>query len=158
MVQIGRGPILAESPLTVPSIVRVTSNGDSHAIARVRQRLKLAAIGYAAARHGIDADVRKCRAGFIRLARMSIEYGETLMGADPRKRPIDPHLLPDNEDLMLAAIAYAAARHGVDADAGMSRAGLADLAQVSIDYYEVFLGAAPRKRPVDPHLQLDNGA
>lgn len=60
--------------------------------------------------------------------------------------------------LKLAAIAYVNARHGVDADAGLSRAGLALLANAAIEYYEALTGADSKHRPVDPGLRLDNGA
>jgi hypothetical protein len=60
--------------------------------------------------------------------------------------------------LKLAAIAYVNARHGVDADAGLSRAGLALLASAAIEYYEALTGTDPKHRPVDPGLRLDNGA
>jgi len=59
--------------------------------------------------------------------------------------------------LKLAAIAYSNSRHGIDADVGLARAGLALLAQAAIEYYEALAGAASRDRPVDPHLHLDSG-
>jgi hypothetical protein len=59
--------------------------------------------------------------------------------------------------LKLAAIAYSNARHGIDADVGLSRQGLAILAQAAVEYYEALTGADPAKRPIDPYLQLDNG-
>jgi hypothetical protein len=80
----------------MPSNVRVTTNGDSHAIGRARVRLKLAAIAYTDARHGIDADVGMARAGLALLAQAAVEYYEALTGADPRNRPVDPHLQLDN--------------------------------------------------------------
>jgi hypothetical protein len=80
----------------MPSHVRVTSNGDSHAIGRARVRLKLAAIAYVNARHGIDADVGLSRAGLALLCSCAVEYYEALMGADPSKRQLDPHLQLDN--------------------------------------------------------------
>lgn len=80
----------------MPSHVRVTSNGDSHAIGRARVKLKLAAIAYANARHGIDADVGLSRAGLALLCQLACEYYEALANADPHKRPLDPHLQIDN--------------------------------------------------------------
>jgi hypothetical protein len=76
----------------VPTKVTVSHNGDSHAIGRARLRLKLAALAYANARHGSDADVGMSREGLALLCAMSIEYYEALTGADPRDRPIDPNL------------------------------------------------------------------
>ncbi len=77
----------------MPSSVRVTTaGGDSHAAGRARLKLKLAAIAYVNARHGVDADVGLSRAGLALLAQAAIEYYEALTGADPRKRPVDPHL------------------------------------------------------------------
>lgn len=80
----------------MPSNVRVSSVGDSHAAGRARLKLKLAAIAYVNARHGIDADVGLSRAGLALLASAAIEYYEALTGADPSKRPVDPHLQLDN--------------------------------------------------------------
>jgi hypothetical protein len=143
----------------VPSHVRVSSgNGDSHAAGRARLKLKLAAIAYVNSRHGIDTDAGMVRAGMVLLTQMAVEYYEALMGADPIKRSVDPLLQLDNGRLKLAAIAYVNARHGVDADVGMARAGMALLAQAAIEYYEALTSASPSKRPVDPLLQLDNGA
>lgn len=76
----------------MPNHVRVSSVGDSHAAGRARLKLKLAAIGYVNTRHGIDADVGLSRAGLALLAQAAMEYGEALTGADPKQRPIDPHL------------------------------------------------------------------
>ncbi len=59
--------------------------------------------------------------------------------------------------LKLAAIAYVNGRHGADANAELSRAGLALLCSAAIEYYEALTGGDPSKRPVDPHLRLDNG-
>lgn len=56
--------------------------------------------------------------------------------------------------LQLAAIAYAAARHGVDADVGMAREGLAILCQAAIDFVESLPKEDQAKRAVDPHLQI----
>lgn len=80
----------------MPPNVRVTSNGDSHAIGRARVKLKLAAIAYANSRHGVDADVGLSRAGLALLCQMACEYYEALSCADPLKRPVDPHLQLDN--------------------------------------------------------------
>lgn len=76
----------------MPSHVRVTNNGDSHAIGRARMRLKLAALAYANSRHGIDADQGLSRAGLAVLCSMAVEYYESLTGADPKNRPDDPQL------------------------------------------------------------------
>jgi hypothetical protein len=77
--------------------VRVSGgNGDSHAAGRARQKLKLAAIAYVNARHGVDADAGLSRAGLALLCSVAIEYYESLTGADPSKRPVDPSLQLDN--------------------------------------------------------------
>ena len=123
---------------------------------RARVKLKLAAIAYVNSRHGIDADIRLTRAGLALLYNTAIDYYEALTGADPKKRLV-PDLQLDNVKLCIAAIAYVNARHGVDADAGLSRAGLALLCNAAIEYCEALMGGHPKKRPVDPHLQLDNG-
>lgn len=80
----------------MPSHVRVSSNGDSHAAGRARLKLKLAAIAYVNARHGVDADVGMSRAGLALLAQAAMEYYEALTGADPKNRPVDPYLQLDN--------------------------------------------------------------
>jgi hypothetical protein len=83
----------------VPSQVRVSGgNGDSHAAGRARLKLKLAAIAYVNARHGIDADAGLSRAGLALLAQAAIEYYEAIAGADPSSRPVDPHLQLDNSN------------------------------------------------------------
>lgn len=141
----------------MPVNVRVSGTGDSHAAGRSRLRLKLAAIGYVNARHGVDTDVGLARAGRALLRTAAIEYYEAVTGADPKHRPNSARLPLDNGTLELAAIAYVNARHGVDADSGLARAGLALLAQAAMEFYETLVGADPKKRAVDPYLQLANG-
>ncbi len=86
----------------MPSHVRVSNNGggsgDSHAAGRARLRLKLAAIAYVNARHGVDADAGMARAGLALLAQAAMEYYEACTGADAGKRPVDPYFaqLGDN--------------------------------------------------------------
>lgn len=82
----------------MPTNVRVSGNGtgDSHAAGRARLKLKLAAIAYGNARHGIDADQGLSRAGLALLCQAAIEYVEAITGSDPKRRPIDPHLQLDN--------------------------------------------------------------
>ena len=151
--------------------MRHSGNGsDSLAAGHGRQKLKLAAIGYVNSRHGVDADAEIAIAGLALLAQTALEYYEVLMGAAPKNRPADPYFQLDDVDvpeatrarqrLRLAAIAYVNARHGIDADAGMSRAGLALLAQAALEYYEALVIAAPKRQPsaVEPHRQLGNGA
>jgi hypothetical protein len=82
----------------MPSHVRVTQNGDSHAIGRARLRLKLAALAYTNSRHGIDADPGLSRAGLQVMCLAAIQYYEALTGADPAKRPVDPSLQLDAGD------------------------------------------------------------
>lgn len=136
--------------------VRVSNNGDSHAAGRARYGLKLAAIGYASARHGVDADVAKARTGRAHLHSAAFEYYEAITGMGLQKRSVDLYQFDD--DLTYAASAYVNARHGIDADMGLCRAGLAILCSASVEFCEAVAGADPKKRPVDPHLQLDNGA
>jgi hypothetical protein len=76
----------------MPPKVTVSQTGDSHAIGAARLRLKLAALAYTNARHGVDADVGMSRAGLALLCASAIEYYEALTGADPRDRPIDHQL------------------------------------------------------------------
>jgi hypothetical protein len=149
---------------------RHTGANDSLAAGYGRQKLKLAAIGYVSARHGVDADADLVRSGLALLAQTALEYYEALKGAFPKDRPADPYFLIDAVDvpeatrarqrLKLAAIAYVNARHGMDADRGMSIAGLALLAQAALEYYEVLaaVGGASKKAPIEVQRQLGNGA
>lgn len=130
---------------------------NSHAAGRARQRLKLAAIGYVNARHGIDTDVDLARAGLMFLCQMAIEFVASLPGTYLKNRRIDLYAQGNSETLKLAAIAYVSARHGIDADVGMSREGLAILCQAAIDFVESLPKDEP-KRSADPHRQIGNGA
>lgn len=130
---------------------------DSHAAGRARQRLKLAAIGYVNARHGIDTDLDLARAGLLFLCQMAIEFVTTLPGTHLKRR-LDLHTQGNNETLKLAAIAYVSARHGIDADVGMSREGLALLCQAAIDFVESLPREDQPKRSADSHLQIGVGA
>lgn len=132
--------------------VMVSNTGDSHAAGRARLKLKLAAIGYVNVRHGIDADVKVCRAGLALLCNTALEYYRALMPAGPAA-VVGSGDLRGTEQIQLAAVAYVNARHGVDGDAGLARAGLALLCSVAIEYSESRVGADPKKRPVDPQLQ-----
>lgn len=138
----------------MPSHTRV-NGGDSHAAGRGRQRLKLHAIGYVNSRHGVDADIESARAGLTRLCQMAVEFVETLSGV-PLKRRVDLYQ-GDSELLKFAAIAYVNARHGIDADVGMAREGLAFLCQAAIDYVESLPREDSTKRSSNPHLQIGNG-
>jgi hypothetical protein len=129
------------------------NGGDSLAAGRCRQRLKLAALGYANARHGVDAEVELARAGLTRLCQIAGEFVDALDGT-PRR--IDCRQ-GDSGMLQLAAIAYASARHGIDADVGMAREGLAMLCQAAISYIESVPWEDSSKRPTSTHPQLGNG-
>lgn len=134
------------------------SGGDSLAAGRARQRLKLLAIGYVNARHGVDADVDLARAGLVRLCQGAVEYVDTLEGGTALKdRRIDLQRQGDSVSLQLAAIAYASARHGIDADVGMARDGLALLCQEAIGYVASLPWEDLPKRPAGKPLQLGNG-
>ena len=140
----------------MPAHVRV-NGGDSLAAGRSRQRLKLYAIGYVNARHGIDADDALVQAGVKLLRQAALDFVDALSGALMKARRSDLYPQGDDETLKLAAIAYVNSRHGVDADVGMAREGLSLLCQAAIDYVE----SMPRegvKRSNNPHLQLGNGA
>jgi hypothetical protein len=136
--------------------VMVSNTGDTHAAGRARLKLKLAAIGYVNVRHGIDADIKVCRAGETLLCMAALEYYRALLPSAP---PINVGSgdLRATEQLRLGAVAYVNARHGVDGDAGLARAGMALLCSVAIEYAESRIGADPKKRPVDPQLQQLNG-
>ena len=142
----------------MPSPARANGNGsDSHASGRARQRLKLAAFAYVYARHGIDTDVDLARAALMFLCQMAVEFVATLPGAHLRSRRLDLYAQGNSEMLQLAAIAYVNARHGTDADRGMTQEGLALLCQAAIDFVESLPKEDPSKRSADPRLQIGNG-
>lgn len=134
-----------------------SNGGDSLAAGRARQRIKIAAVGYYGSRHGIDATEKKLRASVDLLCKMAIEFGVALGIARGRRidlyRQVDDEVL---EMLLVAAIAYASARHGVDADVGMAREGLAVLCQFAIDFVEA-LPKEETRRSAGPQLHLGNG-
>jgi hypothetical protein len=137
---------------------RLSSGGDSHAAGRGRQRLKLGAIGYTNARHGVDADAVSVSAALSSLCLMAVEFVEALSGTVLKIRRTDLARQGNSEIIKFAAIAYASARHGIDADRGMTIEGLAMLCQAAIDYVESIPKEDPTKRPAMPHLQIGNGA
>jgi len=138
----------------MPLQPRAVSGGDPHAAGRARQRLKLAAIGYVGSRHGVDADPDLSRAALALLCQIAHEFVESLGTMRKKRRDREGHIEP----LKLAAIAYASARHGIDADVGMSREGLALLCQGAISYVESLPDeeVAP-KRTADPRFQIGTG-
>ena len=138
----------------MPAHVRV-SGSDSLAAGRSRQRLKLCAIGYVNARHGMDASDELVQTGVNLLRQGAIDFVDALSGSPLKTRRCDLYPQGD-ETLKLAAIAYVNARHGIDADVGMAREGLSLLCQAAIDYVEALPSAS--KRPNSVHLQLGNGA
>ena len=140
----------------MPTQARVNGS-DSHAAGRGRQRLKLGAIGYAHARHGIDTDADLARVALMVLCQMAIEFVAAIPGTHLKNRRIDLYAQGNSEMLQLAAIAYSSARHGVDADVGMAREGLAFLCQAAIDFVESLPKDEP-KRSADPHSQIGTGA
>jgi hypothetical protein len=132
------------------------NGGDSLAAGRARQKLKLAAIGYANVRHGVDADVELARAGLSRLCQVAVEFVDALAGTPLKNCRID-NRQGNSLALQIAAIAYASARHGIDADVGMAREGLATLCQAAISYVESLPWEDSSKRSTSQHLQLGNG-
>lgn len=138
----------------MPSHTR--ANGDSLAAGQGRQRLKLLAIGYATARHGVDGDVELVRAAVTRLSQGAVEFVAAAAPHAVKNRRIDR---PGNSEMLqLAALSYANARHGIDADVGMAREGLAMLCQAAISYVEALPWEDALKRSSSLHLQLGNGS
>jgi hypothetical protein len=142
----------------MPSPHTRVTGGDSHAAGVARQRLKLAAIGYANSRHGIDASPELAQAALWFLCQKAIEFVETLPGASSNRRG-DLYRQGDHEALQLAAIAYSCARHGIDADVGMAREGMGILCQAAINFVESLPKEdSPSKRAGDPRFQLSGNA
>lgn len=132
--------------------------GDPQASGRGRQRLKIGAIGYAASRHGIDSDSARTKKAALRFCRLAVEFAETLPGARIKRIRDDLLLQGDVDILLFAGLAYAGARHGIDADVGMAREGLAFLCQSAISYHESIPDEDAPKRSADPRFQIGNGA
>jgi len=131
------------------------ANGDSLAAGHGRQRLKLLAIGYASSRHGVDGEIELVRGAITRLCQGSVEYVAAAAPHVLKNRRIDR---PGNSEMLqLAALAYANARHGIDADVGMAREGLSMLCQAAVSYVES-LPWEDSKRSTTLHLQLGNGS
>jgi hypothetical protein len=144
----------------MPSHVRATggdARGDSQAAGRGRQRLKLSAIAYNSARHGVDATVELAQAALWQMCQIGLEFVDALPGALLKNRRVDLYRQCDNEMLALAGIAYACARHGIDADVGMAREGLAMLCQAAIDFAELLPREDQSKRSSNPNLQIGTG-
>ena len=110
------------------------ANGDSLAAGQGRQRLKLLAIGYATSRHGVDGELALVRVAILRLCQGAVEFVAAAAPEIVKKRRIDRQ--GNSELLQVAALAYANARHGIDADVGMAREGLAMLCQAAVGYVE----------------------
>jgi hypothetical protein len=126
---------------------------------RGRVKLKFMAIAYACSMHGIGADIERVRGARELLDNAAAEYYEAVTGTGLKKLLGEHDLHVVNSKLYIVAIAYMNARHGVDADSGLVRAGLALLCNYAIEHCETLLGdKRPNKRAVDPHLHLDNGA
>jgi len=141
----------------MPPQSRVSVSGsDTHAAGRGRQHLKLGAIGYSNARHGIDASEQLLRVATLLLCQKAVDFVMTLPDPPRLARGIDL-LRGDVEPLQLAAIAYSCARHGVDADVGMAREGMAFLCQAAIDYVESLPKEDAGRRSSSAHLQLGHG-
>src|SRR5262245_8005186 len=141
---------------SMPSHARVTG-GDSHASGRARQQLKLAAIAYNSARHGIDATLELVHTARLLFRRKAIEFVDTLPGALSKNRRADLLCPQGNSEMLeIVGMAYANARHGIDADVGMAREGLALLCQEAINYSESLPREDPSKRSASPHLQIGN--
>lgn len=140
------------------SHTRVNGGDSPAAQGRARQRLKLAAIGYVNSRHGVDASVELAHAGLIGLRKVALEFVDALPGALLKNRRIEFWRPSNDAALQLAAIAYVSARHGIDADVGMAREGLALLCQAAIDYVETLPKEDAAKRSLHTHLQIGNGA
>lgn len=140
----------------MPSHTRVNGGDSPAAQGRGRQRLKLSAIGYYSSRHGVDATVESAQAARKFLRQTALEFVTALPGDLLKNRRIDRQ--GDDELLCIVAIAYACSRHGIDADVGMVREGLALLCQAAIDYAESLPREESSKRSSSPHLQIGNAS
>jgi hypothetical protein len=103
----------------------------------------------------VDGDVELVRAALTRLCQGAVDFVAAAAPSAVKNRRIDR---PGNSEMLqVAALAYANARHGIDADVGMAREGLAMLCQASISYVEALPWEDTVKRSTGLHLQLGNG-
>jgi len=144
--------------MAAPTRVHVGAGNSSPAAqGQARQRLKIAAIGYVNARHGIDATAELAKAALLRLGQAAVEFGEALPGQPLKNRRTDLYRQGNYETLQLVAISYASARHGIDADSGMAMEGVRTLCQAAVDFGEALpAGEVPAKRNGTP-LQISRG-
>jgi hypothetical protein len=140
----------------MPPQARVNGS-DSQASGRARQRLKLGAIGYVNARHGVDTDADLARGALMTLCQRAVEFVASLPGGNLKNRRVDLLSQGNRLQLQLEAIAYGSARHGIDADVGMAREGLASLCQAAIDFVESLPKDAPSRGSSNGHHQIGNG-
>ena len=141
----------------MPALGRSSGSSDPQATGRSRQRLKITGLGYAHSRHGVDADLAHVRGAVLVMRQAAFDYAASLPGSQLRGRRFDPSQ-GDSTMLENAAIAYAAARHGVDADVGMAREGMAMFCQAAVDYAESAARDDQPRRFTEAHRQIGNGA
>ena len=140
----------------MPGPGRASGTSEPQVAGRSRQRLKIAGLGYAHSRHGLDADLAHLRGTVLVLRQAAFDFAAALPSSHLRGCRFDPSQ-GDSTMLENAAVAYAAARHGVDADVGMAREAMAMLCQAAVDYAESILRDDPPRRSADPQRQIGNG-
>ena len=106
------------------------ARGDSIQAGQARVRLKLGAIAYASAQVGLDVDAKLARVALGALIEAGIRYWEAVTG----KRFTAKVDFTRADELRVAALAYVNARHGVDANIEIARAGMGVLCEASINY------------------------
>lgn len=108
------------------------ARGDTLEAGRARVRLKLSAIAWAHSQAGLDTGAGVQRAALGMLVEAGVRYWEAIMN---RKYEGD-RSLERTDILKVAAHAYAGARHGVDANVEICRAGLGALCEAAIRFCE----------------------
>lgn len=125
----------AMTPGTRPGAAKVAlsdTHGDSIEAGRARVRLKLSAIAWSHSQAGIDTSAGVSRAALGMLVESAVRYWEALMN-----RKYEGDRAFERTDLLkVAALAYAGARHGVDANVEICRAGLGALCEAAIRFCE----------------------
>lgn len=151
--------------VTTSSSARRGVRQDSHAAAAGRVSLKLASLGYSSVRLGADASPELVTTGLVRLCTAALHYYSALGGRVsfpvPASRLADPTAVEQINYLRLAAMSYAAARHGADACVDFARAALAELSVAAIGYCQAILRSDdsdgdPPPSVVDATLCLDS--
>lgn len=154
-----------------PKGVRAPTRESSHA----RVRLKLYALAYVEARHGVDASPAMCWDALVLYCQSALMYVASLEGKDPSVGvPIDRTIHDDRgpsasrtmvpggdrvaqarTELKLAAMGYEAVRRGADSYTQGGHAAIAMVCQAAIRYAEALEGGTADKSHLFTQLGIE---